>query len=95
MRKRLPLAKVTLVRFLAKAICELSCVLVLCCATRVFQTIRFFSLRKNQTLPILAVLRSNNGLRWLAVTGALACLILENVLINLVNIIKNFKIIKK
>ena len=32
--------------------CELSCASVLCCATRVFQTIRFFSLVKNQTLSI-------------------------------------------
>ena len=37
--KRSPLTKVTPVRFPLGAICELSCVLVLCCATRVFQTI--------------------------------------------------------
>ena len=30
--KRSPLTKVTLVRFLVGAICELSCALVLCCA---------------------------------------------------------------
>ena len=41
-------------------ICELSCALVLCCATRVFQTIQFSSLGKNRTLPILAVLRGHD-----------------------------------
>ena len=76
--KRSPLAKVTPVRFPARAICELSCALVLCCATRVFQTIRFSSLRKNQTLSILAVPRGHNGLMWLAAKGALACLLLEH-----------------
>ena len=39
---------------------ELSWVLVLCCATRVFQTIQFSSLGKNRTLPILAVLRGHD-----------------------------------
>ena len=77
--KRSPLTKVTPVRFPVGAICELSCALVLCCATRVFQTIRFSSLGKNQTLSILAVLRGHNGLMWLAAKGALACLLLEHV----------------
>ena len=78
--KRSPLTKVTPVRFPAQGhICELSCALVLCCATRVFQTIRFSSLGKNQTLSILAVLRGHNGLMWLAARGALACLLLEHV----------------
>ena len=39
----------------------------------------FSSLGKNQTLSILAVLRGHNGLMWLAVRGALACLLLEHV----------------
>ena len=77
--KRSPLTKVTPVRSPARAICELSCALVLCCATRVFQTIRFSSLRKNRTLSILAVLRCHNGLMWLAAECALACLLLEHV----------------
>ena len=53
---------------------------VLCCATRVFETIWFSSLGKNQTLLILAVLRGHNGLIWLAAKGALACLLLEHVI---------------
>ena len=68
--KRSPLTKVTLVRFPARAICELSCALVLCCAMRVFETIRF---------SILAVLCGQNGLMWLAAKGALSCLLLEHV----------------
>ena len=72
--KRSPLTEVTPVQFPARAICELSCALVFCCATRVFQTIR-----KNQTLSILAVLRGHNGLMWLAAKVALACLLLEHV----------------
>ena len=56
------LNKVTPVLFLVRAICELSCAFVLCSATSVFQTIRF-SL-------ILAVLRGDNGLMWLAAKGA-------------------------
>ena len=51
--KRSPLTKVTLVQYPAWAICELSCVLVLCCATRVFQTIRFSSLgEKSNTFDL-------------------------------------------
>ena len=61
--KRSALSKVTPVRFPAR--CELSCALVLCCATGVFQTIRFSSLRKNQTLSILAVLRGQRRLAFL------------------------------
>ena len=61
-----PLTKVTLVRFLVGAICEMSCALVLCCA-------------KNQTLSIMAVLRGHKRLMWLAAKGALACLLLEHV----------------
>ena len=68
--KRSPLTKVTPVRFPDGAICELSCALVLCCATRVFQNIRFSSLGKNQTLSIMAVLCGHNGLMWLAAKGA-------------------------
>ena len=60
-------------------VCELSCAWVLCGAMRVFQTIRFSSLVKNQTLLILAVLRGYNGLMWLAAECALACLLLEHV----------------
>ncbi|XP_071791679.1 AP-4 complex subunit beta-1-like isoform X1 [Asterias amurensis] len=78
-QKRSPLTKVTPVRFPHGAICELSCALVLCCATRVFQNIRFSSLGKNQTLLILAVLRGHNWLMWLAAKGALACLLLKHV----------------
>ena len=78
-----PLTKVTPVRFSvrfpARPICELSCTLVLCCATRVFQTIQFSSLGKNQTLPLLAVLPGHNRLMWLAAQGALACLLIEPV----------------
>ena len=50
--KRSPLTKVTLVGYPVKAICELSCALVLWCATRVFHTIPFFFLQKTQTLSI-------------------------------------------
>ena len=47
---------------------------------RVFQTIRFSSLGKNQTLSISGcVLRGHNGLMWLAAEGAVACLLLEQV----------------
>ena len=77
--KRLPLTKVTLVRFPARAICELSCALVLCCATRVIQTIRFSSLKTSKDFRSLAVLCGHNGLMWLAAKGALACLLLEHV----------------
>ena len=71
--KQSPLTKVTPVRVSARAVCELSCALVLCCATMVFQTIRFSSLGKNQTLSILAVLCGHNGWMWLA------CLLSEHV----------------
>ena len=33
----------------------------------------------DQTLSILAVLRGHNGLIWMAAEGALACLLLENI----------------
>ena len=46
---------------------------------RIFQNIRFSSLRKNQTLSILAVLCGHNGLMWLAANRALACLLLGHV----------------
>ena len=46
--KRSPITKVTPVQFPVGAICELSCATVLCCATRVFQTIRLSSLRKKK-----------------------------------------------
>ena len=65
--------------FPAGAICELSCALVFCCATRVFQIIWFFSFGKSQTLSILPVLRGHNGLMWLAAKCALACLLLKHV----------------
>ena len=56
--KHSPLTKVTPVRYSARAIlCELSCALVLCCAKRVFQTIRFSSLGKNQTPSIFGCAR--------------------------------------
>ena len=58
-----PITKVTLVRYLARAICELSCALVW----------------KIKHFRSLAVPRGHNGLIWLAAKGPLACLLLEHV----------------
>ena len=71
--KRSPLTKVSPVRLLAWAICEFSCALFLCCVTRVFQTIQFYSLgiKKTKHFRSLAVRRGHNGLMWLAAKGAL------------------------
>ena len=72
-----PITKVTLVRLPDRAICVLSCALVLCCAMGVIQTIRFSSLGgKNKQFRYLAVLRGHNGL---VAKGALACLLPEHV----------------
>ena len=49
-----------------RAICDLSYVLILCCARRVFQHFRS-----------LAVLSGHNGLMWLAAKGALECQLLQ------------------
>ena len=78
MRKALPSHQGDPSSIPGRAICDLSYVLILCCARRVFQTIGFSPLWKNvKHFRSLAVLSGHNGLMWLAAKGALECQLLQ------------------